>query len=468
MSLIYDYLKIAGETGSEMFSDVEIPSSLKRRYSNRLNTQSLILLLLGSCLIGVLFIFLVNRILTTGRDAQVAIVSEPETKTQMHQAEPVTSPPEADTMPAPEPAAPFRLVQPELVPPSPEAESLPAPEPPAATDWVDPQEIYIVPERQLPKIVDTRVNRQAVEIPVIEQQVLPKKPVSQETKEPLVVDTTINRQIVNIPAVKQDVLPKKPVQPLELKRTKRKIVFPQNVPVSPAPEKAAEDVTADISGSPGENVTLGTDLSPSSGKTPAAFEKSGKFYQAGLQAQHKGDGRIAELYYNKALEEVPKHMDAMINLSALYVQQGRYAEAEKILAEIFAIEPTNSKALVNLGVVSLYQGNESQAAEQFEAALAVNPREENALVNLAYLAEKKRDYLATEGYYRQLLQISPANLEVLLAYAHLLEQQRRFREAIALYTDSLVLDPVKKDRQLYRDISDRIKLLAGAVKNSQP
>jgi len=467
MSLIYDYLKIAGETGSEMFSDVEIPSSLKRRYTNRLNTQSLILLLLGSCLIGVLFIFLVNRVLTTGRDVQVAIVSEPVNKTQVDQAEPVTSRPEADAMPAPEPAAPFRLVQPEPVP-SPEAESLPAPEPPAATDWVDPQEIYIAPERQLPKIVDTRGNRQAVEIQVIEQQVQPKKPVSPEIKKPIVVDTTINRQIVNIPAIKQDVLPKKPVQPLVLKRTKRKIVFPQNVPVSPAPEKAAEDVTAESSGAPGENATLGAEPSPSSGEAPAVFEKSRKFYQAGLQAQHKGDGRIAELYYNKALEEMPKHMDAMINLSALYVQQGRYAEAEKILAEIFAIEPANSKALVNMGVVSLYQGNESQAAEQFEAALAANPREENALVNLAYLAEKKRDYPATEMYYRQLLQISPANLEVLLAYAHLLEEQRRYREAIALYNDSLVLDPVKKDRQLYRDISDRIKMLAGAVKNSQP
>ena len=456
MSLIYDYLKIAGESGSGIYPDVEIPSTLKRRYTNRLNTQSLILLLFGSCLFGILFIYLVNKV-TTGRDVQVATVSEP-----------VTSAPDADTIPAPEPAAQFRLVQPEPAPFSPEAEGKASPEPSAAADWVDPQEIYVVPERQLPKIVDATVSIPIVERPAIEQDILPQKPVLRQTEKPLIVDTTSNRQIVKSPVVKQDVQPKKPVQPLELKRTKRKRVFARNVPVSPAPEKAAEDVAADFPGSSGEGAAEGTEISPSSGEAPAALEKSGKFYQAGLQSQHKGDGRIAELYYNKALEEMPKHMDAMINLSALYVQQGRYAEAEKILSEILAIEPTNSKALVNMGVVSLYQDNESGAAARFEAALAANPREENALVNLAYLAQKKRDYLATEGYYRQLLQISPDNLEVLLAYAHLLEEQRRYREAIALYADTLGLDPVKKNRQLYSDISNRIRLLTGVVKNSLP
>jgi Tfp pilus assembly protein PilF len=209
-------------------------------------------------------------------------------------------------------------------------------------------------------------------------------------------------------------------------------------------------------------------LYSSSQAASAAQEKSKKFYQAGLQAQYKGDGRIAEIYYNKALEEVEHHMNAMINLSALYVQQERYAEAEDILAEILEIEPANSKGLVNMGVVNLYLGKESQAAAQFEAALAANPLEENALVNLAYLAEKNRDYMATEMYYRQLLQISPDNLEVLLAYGHLLEEQGRYPEALALYADILELGTLKKDQRLYNRISDRMRLLAGVVKNSQP
>jgi Tfp pilus assembly protein PilF len=260
----------------------------------------------------------------------------------------------------------------------------------------------------------------------------------------------------------------KSVQLPVLKSTKRKIAFPQNIPVYHESQEVTEDITPDLSGSTAESSAADAKFHAAAGEGPAVEEKSGKFYQAGLQAQYKGDGRIAEIYYKKALEELPHHMDAMINLSALYVQQGRYAEAERILAEIIAIEPANSKALVNMGMVSLYQDNEALAATQFEAALAANPREENALVNLAYLAEKNRDYPATEGYYRQLMQIAPENLEVLLAYGHLLEEQRRYSEAMALYADSLALGPVKKDRQLYNKISDRIRLLAGALKNSQP
>ncbi|KPJ97855.1 MAG: hypothetical protein AMJ60_10130 [Desulfobacterales bacterium SG8_35] len=60
MSLIYDYLKINGKSGSEKDSDVEIPPTLKRRDTNRIKTRS-ILLILGSCLIGSLFVFLHMR-----------------------------------------------------------------------------------------------------------------------------------------------------------------------------------------------------------------------------------------------------------------------------------------------------------------------------------------------------------------------------------------------------------------------
>ena len=71
MSLIYDYLKIHGESGSDKDSDVEIPPTLKRRDTNRFNTQALPLIL-GSCLIGALFIFLIIKIITPDQSVQVA------------------------------------------------------------------------------------------------------------------------------------------------------------------------------------------------------------------------------------------------------------------------------------------------------------------------------------------------------------------------------------------------------------
>jgi Tfp pilus assembly protein PilF len=198
--------------------------------------------------------------------------------------------------------------------------------------------------------------------------------------------------------------------------------------------------------------------------TPA---KSKKYYQAGLQAQQGGDLRIAEIFYKKALADFPDHLNSMINLSAIYVQQERYRDAEEILWVILGVDKSNSKALVNLGVINLYQGRNVKAEGYFLKALQANPREENGLVNLAYLAEQKKDYAAAEMYYKQLLQISPANLEVLLAYAYMLEQQYRYPEALVVYKDSLDLDAMRNNKELFAKVLERRNQIASEVRNSR-
>jgi Tfp pilus assembly protein PilF len=198
--------------------------------------------------------------------------------------------------------------------------------------------------------------------------------------------------------------------------------------------------------------------------TPA---KSQKYYQAGLQAQQGGDLRIAEIFYQKALADSPDHLNSMINLSAIYVQQERFREAEEILWVILGVDKSNSKALVNLGVINLYQGRNVKAEGYFLKALQANPREENGLVNLAYLAEQKKDYAAAEMYYKQILQITPANLEVLLAYAYMLEQQYRYPEALVVYKDSLDLDAMRNNKELFARVLERRNQLARDVRDSR-
>jgi Tfp pilus assembly protein PilF len=408
MSLIYDYLKIHGKEDSESNSDVEIPPSLKRRDSNRFKSQPLLLIICAS-LIGVLFIFLAIKMFSPSQEVKIAADIRPVVPVQEQE------------------------IQPEKVPASQEVEAI----------------------REVESKAPEQIITQAI-------QVFP------ETAKPATVDAEASTSIAESSTEQSGTFRKKYVRPLELENKSRKITFPENAPVYTEPQEVAEDIATVSPGLRERSPATEPKFYSTPRTDPAAREKSKKYYQAGLQAQHKGDGRIAEIYYKKALEVFPDHMEAMINLSALYVQQERYHEAEDVLAKILAIEPTNSKALVNLGVISLYKESEATAKAQFEAALAANPLEENALVNLAYLAERNRDYAATESYYRQLLEISPENLEVLLAYGHLLEEQRRYTEAIALYGDILVLDTVKKDKGLYNKISERMRLLAGVVKNSQP
>jgi len=122
---------------------------------------------------------------------------------------------------------------------------------------------------------------------------------------------------------------------------------------------------------------------------------------------------------------------------------------------------------VNLGVVNLYQGKNIKAEEYFLKALQSNHFEENGLVNLAYLSEQKKDLAAAEGYYKRILQISPQNVEVLLAYAYLLEQESRYPEAVVVYQESLGLDAVRKDKELFARVLERRGQIVNAARNSQ-
>lgn len=458
MSLIYDYLKIQGKDSPESGPDVELPPVLKRRDTSRINSRSL-LLIIGSCLAGILFLFLVTKIFSPGQYEPVIVSTEPDSPAKIQEEQPVESAPsptsETVSLPVVEiPAVSEQVVQDDQVSPEPEktavTETIVIDIQSAATREKPPAETVAIKAAE-PLAASEKV--------VQERQILPE-PEKTAAAETVVIDI----QPMAIMEEPQRDIPKKIIQPLKLESTTRKITFPENVPVYTEPKETPESKAGFAPEPVGRSSAAETKIAVYTPVKPAAMEQSRKFYQAGLQAQRKGDGRLAEIYYNRALDENPGHLNAMVNLSALLVQQERYPEAEEILVDILAMDPTNSKALVNLGVVNLYSGDEKLAASRFRAALAANPTEENGLINLIYLAEKNRDYASAERYYRQLLQISPDNVEVLLAYGHLLEEQGRYHEAVALYADTRELAAVKKDQRLYERISERMRMLARGMK----
>jgi Tfp pilus assembly protein PilF len=435
MSLIYDYLKTDGNSDLTWDADAEIPPTLTKSDSgsdSKRHLSKTVPIILGSCLGIGLIIFLAYNLFIPEND--LIVVVDPEPLSVIQQVQPDTPPVTPES----------KAVVQQQEKPAPAVE----PFPPAVPDFTE--------------------SKKAI-------QVFP------EIGQPEINDTAVSSSISSVPEEQSAAIREKIPQTLELSSNARKITYPEEIPVYKEVEQPEEKVTPTVpvyDDAPVQRVSQPIDSRNKTVDVPSRFyssavpdsavlNKSKKLYLAGLHAQQSGDQRIAEIYYKKVLGESPKHMEAMINLSALYVQQERYIEAEEVLAVIIKNDPANSKALVNMGVINLYKYNEPLAEEQFRAALAINPNEENALVNLAYLAERKMDYLSAERYYRNLLQINPENLEVLLAYGHLLEGQKRYSEAVALYRDSLKLETIELDNQLNDRIKKRIRLLAVAVKNSQ-
>lgn len=439
MSLIYDYLKIHGKGDLGGRSDADIPPPLKRHIPARLNTRN-VPAIIGVCLAAGLFLFFVYSMFVPEQDT--AVIEVPEPLPQVSAPQPRLQPqsPTVDTAAVTE-TEPVAALQEEVASP------------------VIP-EVIMEAEQRVPEKIKGEI------------LVFPEPEVA--AARPVVLD-----QAAEVYPEPPTAVRKKIPQPLELsKSAEKKIIADQSQvyaetevsAINDAAEQPAAEVrdvyepvetTAVI---PVQKASGILDRIDASGAENVSTDRSRKFYQAGLQAQMTGDQREAEAFYKKALEVNEYHIEAMINLSALYVQQQRYDQAEDVLLDIFKVDPENSKALVNMGMISLYKKDIVLAEEQFQAALDANPYEENALINLAYLAEKRGDSLAAERYYRNLLQISPDNIEVRLSYGYLLEEGARYSEAVALYEDCLKLDSVKNDQELYDRIRQRIRQLSRAAR----
>lgn len=183
------------------------------------------------------------------------------------------------------------------------------------------------------------------------------------------------------------------------------------------------------------------------------------YYQSGLMAQKEGEYRTAERFYLEGLKRNPSHIDILTNLSAVYIRERRYADAEETLEKIRRIDPRNANALVNLGIINLNLQRYKIAENMFQKALMFKPRDEMILNNLACLALRENNIPLTEKYYKEILEISPDKKEVLLAYASLLEKSNRYTEAMIFYQKSLEIEEIQKDRRLSGQIANRIRLL---------
>ena len=117
----------------------------------------------------------------------------------------------------------------------------------------------------------------------------------------------------------------------------------------------------------------------------------------------------AEKYLKRALELRPSFHDAKLNLSAIYIQVGRYEEAVQLSTELLndATFPIPWKALTNQGYAYYKLGKHQEARAALENALEYHERFWPALLDLAILDEDQgRKLEALEGY-EQVLTLKP-------------------------------------------------------------
>lgn len=150
--------------------------------------------------------------------------------------------------------------------------------------------------------------------------------------------------------------------------------------------------------------------------------------------------------YEGVLDRTPDDSALLTRLGGLLLDEGRRAEAERVLQRSFDLQPEPWTS-VYLGACVAELGRDDEACVWYQRALELDPDYEEAEYNLG-CQRRFDDPSAAERHFRRAIEIDP---EYALAWGqlgHLLLLQGRFEEALAALERSVELDPDEMWHQL--------------------
>lgn len=157
------------------------------------------------------------------------------------------------------------------------------------------------------------------------------------------------------------------------------------------------------SGKPDEALAVYADLAA---KNPNVHQIP---YNMGLLYAGKKDWANAEASYKKALEIKPDYTDALAQLSTVYVNTGRAAEANQLLASSSA--GSDPKLLLQQGVVLFNTGKQAEAAEIFQKLVAADPTSAEPYYYLGTIAVGQGKTAECITHLEKYLSLNPQNAQ---------------------------------------------------------
>ncbi len=147
--------------------------------------------------------------------------------------------------------------------------------------------------------------------------------------------------------------------------------------------------------------------------------KGARLYQEAIQNKADTDQILAKLgaiflrlgnkaraieFMEQAASLNPTDLKNLDNLSTVYFEMGRLADAERVLRAILAQDDHHSVANNLYGILEIQRGHEEQARQYFEKAIQYNPGLAQAYMNLGILAQDAGDTQQAITYFRKFLE----------------------------------------------------------------
>lgn len=151
----------------------------------------------------------------------------------------------------------------------------------------------------------------------------------------------------------------------------------------------------------------------------------------------------AEAAYWRAVElgGAKGDTDALLNLSSMLHQQGRFSEGARVLEELLRLKPDTPEALGNLGVVYRELRRTEDAERYLKLALELKPDMVGPHINLSNLYGALGRNTEAEASARAALEIEPDSTDALLNLGNAIQARGRISEFVEITRRVLQINP---------------------------
>ena len=176
----------------------------------------------------------------------------------------------------------------------------------------------------------------------------------------------------------------------------------------------------------------------------AAYASRGLLYER-LKAKDakelQKNKQAAQRDYERAVELNYQRPEIFNNLAALYIDQGRYEEAEQLLNQALAFRPNYVLAFVNRGVALSKQNKIGPALLDFARAEELDPQFTLTYLNRGLAEYAAGLYASAAEDYAVLLDLNPKDARAYLERGRAIRRMGYFQNALDDFHQAMALRP---------------------------